>query len=160
MTRKEQLAVIKTLKSNPRISEFWINPRYGKHHREDSVWYEGEVMSFLIDGRFRYYCCAYGEVRITHVPTEDDVVNKSNNAQDVIDFLEAHGYTTDKKVFDGESRGELYFSNNSWFEDEVWDSKKKKWFNFSFDVSDGPLTIDLYWLDEVINQYKKDEGEI
>ena len=158
-TRKDLIAFSDKLKNNPRISNVYIDPLYGKHHRFDSVWYDRDVLSFTIDNRFKYYCGAYGEVRITHTPTEDDVVSKGQGADRITEFLEAHNITTDRKLYNAEAKGDIYFGNNNWFEDVIYDTETEKYFDYYLDVEDD-IFVDIDWLFELIEQYKKDQGEI
>ena len=157
-TKKDITAFITKLKNNPRISDIGIDPEYGKHHRFDSMWYDDEILCFTIDNRFRYSCCVYGDVRLTHTPTEDDVVSKGSHADDVREFLEEHNITTDKKLYDAIDKGIIYVGNNNWFEDVIYDTKKEQYFDYCLDVADDPF-VDINYLDELINQYKKEEGE-
>ena len=158
-TIKDLIAFSDKLKNNHRLSEVCIDPMYGKHHRFDSVWYNGSVLSFTIDERFDYFCEANGEVRITHVPTEDDVVSKGNTSYRIVEFLESHGITTDKKLYEAEEKGIIYFGNNNWFEDVIYDREKEQYLEYDLDVEDD-IFVDIDWLFELIEQYKKDQGEI
>lgn len=158
-TKKDITEFVTKLKNNPRLSEIRIDPNYGKHHRFDSMWYDNELVSFLIDNRFRYSCCVYGEVRLTYTPTEDDVVSKGNGADRVREFLEEHNITTDKKLYDAIDKGIIYVGNNNWFEDVIYDTEKEQYFDYCLDVEDD-IFVDINYLDELINQYKKDNNEI
>ena len=156
MNKKEKREFIKNLVSNKRISQVCYDNRILKRGREDSIWYDSSVLSFLVDGRYQYYCTAHGDVRLTWTPTEDEVVSKGYNAKDIVDFLEEHNLTTDKKVSEAEAKGKLYFGNNNWFEDEIYDTKKEQYIDMSnADISDGPFTIDLSYIDEWIKIYEE-----
>lgn len=158
MNKTEKLAFIESLRKNPRISNLDYDPNILKRGREDSIWYQEEVLWFTIDKRFVYECRAVGDVRITYVPTEEDVVSKGYQADDVVEFLENHGLTTDHKVSKAERKGELYFGNNNWFEDWIYDIEKEQYISMDgADISDGPFTTDLDYLDEWINDYLKEE---
>lgn len=158
MNKTEKLAFIESLRKNPRISNLDYDPNILKRGREDSIWYQEEVLWFTIDKRFVYECRAVGDVRITYVPTEEDAVSKGYQADDVVEFLENHGLTTDHKVSEAERKGELYFGNNNWFEDWIYDIEKKQYIPMDgADISDGPFTTDLDYLDEWINDYLKEE---
>ena len=159
LTKKDIIAFVTKLKSNLRLSKIRIDPEYGKHHRFDSMWYDNEIVSFLIDNRFRYSCHVYGDVRLTHIPTDDYVVSKGNAADRIREFLEKHNITTDKKLYDAIDKNIIYVENNNWFVDVIYDTKKEKYFDYCLDVADDPF-VDINYLDELINQYKKDEGEI
>ena len=149
MKKEEKIEALKQIESNPRVSNFWCDKNILKRGREDSVWYDSDVISFVIDNRYMYFCRACGEVRITHIPTDDDVVSKGFNASDVVEFLEKHGYRTDKQVCDAESKGELYFGNNNWFEDQLFDRKKGQWIDFGLEVAESPFP-DLDYLFNII----------
>ena len=99
------------------------------------------------------------EVRITHVPTEDDIVSKGNTSYRIVEFLESHGITTDKKLYEAEEKGIIYFGNNNWFEDVIYDREKEQYLEYDLDVEDD-IFVDIDWLFELIEQYKKDQGEI
>ena len=158
MNKKEKLAFIENLKNNPRISNLDYDPNILKRGREDSIWYQEEVLWFTIDKRFVYECRAVGDVRITYVPTDEDVVSKGYHADDVVEFLEDHGLTTDHKVFEAERKGNLYFDNNNWFEDWIYDEEKTQYIPMDgADISDGPFTTDLDYLDEWIKGYLEEE---
>ena len=158
MNKKEKLAFIENLKNNPRISNLDYDPNILKRGREDSIWYQEEVLWFTIDKRFTYECRAVGDVRITYVPTDEDVVSKGYHADDVVEFLEDHGLTTDHKVFEAERKGNLYFDNNNWFEDWIYDEEKTQYIPMDgADISDGPFTTDLDYLDEWIKGYLEEE---
>ena len=158
MNKTEKLAFIESLIKNPRISNLYYDPNILKRGREDSIWYQEEVLWFTIDKRFVYECRAVGDVRITYIPTEEDVVSKGYQADDVVEFLEEHGLTTDHKVSEAERKGNLYFGNNNWFEDWIYDTEKKQYIPMDgADISDGPFTTDLDYLDEWINNYLKEE---
>ena len=157
MTKKEKLAFIEALKKNPRISDVQYLPDILKRGREDSIWYDNTVLCFLVDNRYRYFCRAIGEVRLTHIPTNDDVVSKGGASHRVRDFLETHNLTTDRKISKAEQKGELYFGNNNWFEDEIWDNKKHCWVTLdNAEISEGPFAITLEYIDELINYYLKE----
>lgn len=160
MNKKEKLAFIENLKKNPRITDVWYNPDILKRGRDDSIWYDDEVLYFVVDNRFGYSCRAVGDIRLTWVPTEDDVVSKGCQADNIVEFLEEHGLTTDRKVSNAEMRGDLYFGNNNWFEDWIYDLEKKQYIPMDgADISDGPFTIDLNYIDEWINYYLEDLEE-
>lgn len=114
-----------------------------------------------VDNRFDYSCYATGEIRITHLPTDDDVVSKGDDFFRVREFLLEHGLTTDKKVSTAERKGDLYFGNNNWFQDELIDTKSGSKFTVDLmenaDISDGPFSIDLEYLDAYIKDYLKGE---
>ena len=159
MKKTEKLAFLRNLENNPRVTELWYRPDLLKRGREDSIWYDDEVLSFVVDNRFVYSCRAVGDVRITYIPADDVVVSKGNHADDVIEFLEEHGLTTDKKVSNAEAKGELYFGNNNWFEDWIYDRENQEYIDMSdADISDGPFTIDLDYIDEWIQYYKEENG--
>lgn len=157
MNKTEKLAFIESLINNPRISNLYYDPNILKRGREDSIWYQEEVLWFTIDKRFVYECRAVGDVRITYIPTNEDVVSKGYQADDVVEFLEDHGLTTDNKVSEAERKGNLYFGNNNWFEDWIYDIEKKQYIPMDGAyISDGPFTTDLDYLDEWINDYLKE----
>ena len=158
MNKTEKLAFIESLRNNPRISNLDYDPNILKRGREDSIWYQEEVLWFTIDKRFVYECRAVGDVRITYIPTDEDVVSKGYQADDVVEFLEEHGLTTDHKVSEAERKGKLYFGNNNWFEDWIYDIEKEQYIPMNgADISDGPFTTDLDYLDEWINDYLEEE---
>ena len=158
MNKTEKLAFIESLRNNPRISNLDYDPNILKRGREDSIWYQEEVLWFTIDKRFVYECRAVGDVRITYIPTDEDVVSKGYQADDVVEFLEEHGLTTDHKVSEAERKGNLYFGNNNWFEDWIYDIEKEQYIPMNgADISDGPFTTDLDYLDEWINDYLEEE---
>ena len=160
LTKKDKLAFIEQLKNNPRITNVWYDPNLLKRGRDDSIWYDDDVLSFRIDNRFNYHCHAVGDIRLTWIPTGDYVVSKGSHADDVIEFLEEYGLTTDTKVSNAEARGDLYFGNNNWFEDWLYDYAKGQYIPMDFaDISDGPFTTDLDYLDQWINNYLEEEEE-
>lgn len=155
LTKKEKLAFIKQLEADPRTTDVWYDPNILKRGRDDSIWYNYDVLTFTFANRYHYHCRAEDEVRITYVPTKDDVVSKGCQADDVIEFLEEHGLTTDNKVSKAESRGILYFGNNNSFEDEILDTKTGEWITAdNCDVSDGPFSITPELVQEWIDYYE------
>lgn len=160
MTKKEKLDFLKRLESNPRITNLDYRPDILKRGREDSIWYDSGVLWFTIDKRFDYECRAVGDVRITYLPTDEDVVSKGYQADDVVEFLEDHGLTTDNKVSRAERNGELYFGNNNWFEDWLYDNVENCYIPMDgADISDGPFSTDLDYLDEWIKDYIRELKE-
>lgn len=160
MTKKDKLNFLEQLKQNPRISDVWYRPDILKRGREDSIWYDDEVLSFTIDDRFSYSCRAVGDICIVNSDDGDYVKSRGCQADDVIEFLEGLGLTTDKKVSKAEFSGKIYFENNNWFEDWLYDLEKKQYIPMDgADISDGPFDVDLCYLDEWINDYLQEEDE-
>ena len=163
MTKKQKLEFLKKLQNNPRITDLWFDPRILGRGREDSIWYDYDVLSFTFDNRYEYHCRAEGDVRLVWIPTGEDVVSKGDQADDIIEFLEEHGLTTDSKISEAERRGDLYFENNNWFEDEILDTKTGEWITRdNCDISEGPFSItpELVqdWIDYYeVNYYEGDE---
>ena len=64
-----------------------------------------------------------------------------------------------KKLYEAEEKGIIYFGNNNWFEDVIYDRAKEQYLDYYLDVEDD-IFVDIDWLFELIEQYKKDQGEI
>lgn len=156
MTKKEKIEYLKKLEANPRISNLQFDPEILKRGRDDSIWYSEGVLCFLLDNRYSVSVEALGDVRITHIPTDTDVVSKGYAYRDVVEFLENLGLTTDNKVQKAESKGDLYFGNNNWFEEIIIDEERKTYIDDYDDISDGPFNIDLASIDERIKLYEED----
>ena len=153
MNKKEKLEFLKKLESNPRVSRLWYDPAILKRGRDDSIWYDGCVLNFIIDKRWEYSCVANGDVRIFINDGEDEVIAKGGNSCRVVEFLEEHGIRTDKQVTKSErKRGGLVFEDNNWFDDVIYDLEKKEYVSdqMYLDISDGPFSVDLDYLDEII----------
>lgn len=156
MNKKEKIEYLNNLKANPRISNLQFDSGILKRGRDDSIWYSESVLYFLLDNRYFVSVEALGDVRITHIPSETDVVSKGYGYRDVVEFLENLGLTTDKKVQKAESKGDLYFENNNWFEEIIIDEETNAYIDDYCDISDGPFNIDLASIDERIKIYEED----
>lgn len=152
MNKAEKLAFLEALANNPRITNLKYDKEILRRGREDSIWYDHySVLSFTLDNRYEYDCCADGDVRLEWVPAEgDDVVSKGNASNRICDFLVAHGLTTDKKVYAAEARGDLYFGNNNWWQEYLFDKETGENLMYDSDVAEGPFDVDLNYLDEWI----------
>lgn len=156
MNKQEKLKFLESLKQNPRITDVWYAKSILEHGHEDSIWYDSDVLSLLIDDRYRYFCTAYGDIRLTWVPTGDDVVSEGHSADRIREFLLSHGLTTDAKIRKAEDKGDLYFGNNNWFEDTIFDTETEQWLDMSgLDISEGPFAFDLDYISECIKTYSR-----
>lgn len=159
MDKTEKLAFFKNLENNPRVTGLWCCPDLLEKERENSVWYDNEVLTFVVDNRYVYSCRAFGDVRITHIPTNDDVVSKGFQANRVVEFLEKHSLMTDDEVNSAETKGDIYFGDNNWFEDLIYDRENKEYIDLSGTyISNGPFAINLNYIDEWIKWYKEENG--
>ena len=152
MNKQEKLNFLEALKNNPRIKNVWYDPAILLPHTDDSIWYSGCVLSFTLDDRYTYECRADGDVRLTWVPDGDDVVSKGEDSARIIEFLLKHHLTTDKKVSAAENRGDLYFGNNNWWQEYLWDKETGENLMYDSDVSEGPFDVGLSYLDEWIER--------
>lgn len=163
MNKNQKLQFLKALENNPRVTNLTYDKDILHRGWEDSIWFSGRVLEFTLDGRYEYACFAAGEVRIT--VGDDYVVSKGNNEHydDVREFLTLKGLTTDRKVTDAEIKGLLYFGNNNWFEDHLYDNKGDYWMDDNLDISDGPFWEKpeqlIEYLDEIIH-YENTQEEV
>ena len=158
MTKQEKLEFLEKLKKHPRISKLLYDKKILEDGRDDSIWYDNSVLSFILDNRYAYDCVAIGDIRITHIPTDDLVVSKGYDAATIVDFLEEHGFATDDQVYEAEREGILCFGNNNWFEDHLYDLETKEWLDDGLDVSDGPFQCTAEELIEYLDQIITDKG--
>ncbi len=152
MTLAGMKAKVEELKSNPRVSDFWIDENLFNTDRQNSIWYSGTVLSFTIDGRYEYSCRAIGDIEISI--GEDDIREQMECVSRLTEFLEEHNITKDSDITKALDTGDLYFSNNNWFQDEVYDTFEEEYLSeFEYDTSDGPFLTDLDYLFQCIDEY-------
>ena len=159
LTKFGKLDFIEKLKQNPYIRNLGYDKTLLEDGRDDSIWYDDSVLWFTIvnekeEPLYEYSCRACGDVCI--VIGDDYVKAKGGNCNRVREFLISHKLINDKLVCEAEFNGLLSFENNNWFEDFIYDVKSQKYItdNYCMDISDGPFTVDLDFINEIIRDYE------
>ena len=163
LTREGKLDYLEKLKNHPKVINFGYDEDILQDGRDDSLWYGGDVLWFdIVDEKgeiqYKYSLIATGEVRITHIPTDDDVILRNDCSSDVVEFFEQHNINNDKEIAEAEENGDIYFENNNWFEDMLYDKDGNYILgNYEMGISDGPFTTTVEDVLNLIKDYEENK---
>lgn len=124
MTREEKLKLLEQLSQNPRVTDFNYNDEILEDEREDSIWYDGWLVCFVLDNRFEVTFMANGEIQgwLT-VGNEERRIRNGNVVEELLDY----GISKDSDIcYDYSYQDEptnakcsIDLGLNNWFEFEI-----------------------------------------
>ena len=154
MNKEQKLALLKALGENPRVSKLEYGQDILTDGRDDSIWYADEVVGFVLDNKYGISIRAVGEIRLTWVPTEEDVTSKGSDYRRICEFLEAHGIYTDEQLRNAECN--LYYGNNNWWDLSISDLQTGNMIMYGgeIDINYWYDVTDLDKIDALIEYYK------
>ena len=124
MKKEEKLKALENLSQNSRVSDFRYNNEILENDREDSIWYDGWLLYFVLDNKYEVTFMANGEVQgwLT-VGKEERRIRNGN----VVEELLSYGITKDSDIcYDYSYQDEptnakcgVDLGLNNWFEFEI-----------------------------------------
>lgn len=129
------------IKTNPRVSDLWVNHAIFIPNREDSIWYDNDetLISFILDKKYRISMFASGEKAGTISYVKDNVIEELDfknhgtldclydaNIQSDDDFVNFDCWFDNPKEMLEEIQKEkpmafasIHYELNNWFEFEI-----------------------------------------
>lgn len=149
------------LKKNPRISRVKYSNKLSGD-KQDALWYGKDVLSFVVDKRFKVTKRATGTNDISY---DDDNVRADSITEPnaVAKFLEKYGIFTDKQLNTAYENDHIEYNDLGFYENYIFDIKENKFINDPSleEARLNPFEIhsELDYIFEDIANYKKELAE-
>lgn len=129
MTKEQKLKILEEMKNNSRVKNLQYDHVILDDEREDSIWYEGWLLSFTLDDKYEVAFLASGEIQGWLIVGDEERRIRNNN---VLEELRDYNITKDSDIcYDYSYQDEptnakcgIDLSLNNWFEFEIYDKEK------------------------------------
>ena len=158
MKKEEILKLLEKMAQNPRVTEFSYNNEILEDDREDSIWYDGWLLYFVLDNKYQVTFMATGEIQgwLT-VGDEERRIGNGNVYQELMDY----GITKDSDICydysyqDAPTNAKccIDLSLNNWFEFEIIDNETDENITEAFGTDVVSDFDDMFRLIEIVDDY-------
>ena len=161
MTKNEKMLAIRKMEENPRVKNLQYDHVILDDEREDSIWYDGWLMSFLLDDKYRITFLASGEIRGWLTVGEEERRIRNSN---VVEELLSYGIKKDSDIcYDYSYQDKplhakcgIDLSLNNWFEFEIIDTTNDENITGAFGTDVVSDFDDMFNLIEIADDYIKE----
>ena len=142
--------------NHPNVTDKWINRNILNPDRQDSVWYEDDVLSIVYMNRFALHVRALGIVDMRWadgLDSGEDECDRASPFEREI-WLAEHGIHNDAELSSAMD-DKLYFYDNNWFALEIYDEQEERFLTDDWDpwAPDPVVDINSEEMMEVIREY-------
>ena len=96
-------------------------------NRQDSIWFDGELLNITYQNRFIFSIYTGGDVALSYKATLD----YCDSAYEMTTWLETHGIKNDEDLGEALSKEEISIDHGNWFEFALFDMREKYYLDFS-----------------------------